>query len=219
MIEKTIGMARRGEPLREHILYTAKDVFLTMGFERASMDLVAARAETSKRTLYAHFESKENLYLAVVELVRELFLNRLGHPGDVDEARAEIADPIEALARFCVRYQEAMLYGPSIRMLRVSVSESERFPQGASQHYDVVFTAVHLRIRGYLERAFGLSEAQADVAAERLLGRLLYPRLLRALSGLDPLRAEFASEADLDPTPVRRIVEETLTAFPPYPDL
>jgi len=61
-------MARRGDKLREHILWIAKDVFLEMGFERASMDVVAARAETSKRSLYAHFESKEKLFLAVIDL-------------------------------------------------------------------------------------------------------------------------------------------------------
>src|SRR5450755_3901656 len=44
-------MARRGDKLREHILWIAKEVFLEMGFERASMDLVARRAETSKRSL------------------------------------------------------------------------------------------------------------------------------------------------------------------------
>ena len=74
-------MARRGDKLREHILWTAKDVFLEMGFERASMDVVAGRAETSKRTLYAHFESKEKLFLAVIELVRGLFLGRLEDAG------------------------------------------------------------------------------------------------------------------------------------------
>jgi len=61
-------MARRGDKLREHILWTAKDVFLEMGFERASMDVVASRAETSKRSLYAHFESKEKLFLAARNL-------------------------------------------------------------------------------------------------------------------------------------------------------
>ncbi|MET0427351.1 MAG: helix-turn-helix domain-containing protein, partial [Microvirga sp.] len=60
-------MARRGVQLREHILWTAKDVFLELGFERTSMDEVAGRAATSKRTLYAHFESKEKLFLAVIE--------------------------------------------------------------------------------------------------------------------------------------------------------
>src|SRR5580698_6907535 len=52
-------MTRRGDTLREHILWTAKEVFLEMGFERASMDVVANRAQTSKRSLYAHFQSKE----------------------------------------------------------------------------------------------------------------------------------------------------------------
>ena len=39
-------MTRRGDQLREHLLWTAKDVFLELGFERASMDVVAARADS-----------------------------------------------------------------------------------------------------------------------------------------------------------------------------
>src|SRR5580658_6100646 len=97
-------MARRGDKLREHILWTAKEVFLEMGFERASMDEVAARAQTSKRSLYAHFENKQKLFLAFVELVRGLFLSKLKMPGDYSEK------PAEALAIFCGRYVEMLLY-------------------------------------------------------------------------------------------------------------
>ena len=68
--------ARRGDQLREHMLWTAKNVFRELGFERASMDVIAARAGVSKRTVYAHFENKERLYLSVVELVRGLSLGR-----------------------------------------------------------------------------------------------------------------------------------------------
>jgi AcrR family transcriptional regulator len=46
-------MSKRGLELREHMLYAAKNVFLEVGFERASMDVIAARAKTSKRTLSA----------------------------------------------------------------------------------------------------------------------------------------------------------------------
>jgi AcrR family transcriptional regulator len=99
-------MARRGDKLREHILWVAKDVFLEMGFERASMDVVASRAETSKRSLYAHFESKEKLFLAVIELVRGLFLSRLRMPADYSEK------PAEALTLFCGRYLEACSIKP-----------------------------------------------------------------------------------------------------------
>src|SRR5580698_9094599 len=121
-------MARRGDTLTEHILWTAKDVFLEMGFERASMDVVASRAETSKRSLYAHFESKEKLFLAVIELVRGLFLSRLKMPGDYSEK------PAEALVMFCGRYIEVLLYEPSIQMCRMSMAETERFPEQATQY-------------------------------------------------------------------------------------
>jgi len=87
-------MARRGDQLREHILSIAKDVFLEMGFERASMDVVAARAETSKRSLYAHFANKEKLFLAVVDLVRGLFLSRLRMPGDYSKQPAKSPDVV-----------------------------------------------------------------------------------------------------------------------------
>ena len=39
------GRQRRGEELRRHILFVAKDVFLETGYERASMDTVAAVVE------------------------------------------------------------------------------------------------------------------------------------------------------------------------------
>ena len=88
-------MSKRGGELREHILYSAKNVFLELGFERTSMDVIALSAQTSKRTLYAHFESKENLYLAIVELVREIYLSKLKPPSVFS------AEPEQALLMFC----------------------------------------------------------------------------------------------------------------------
>ncbi|MQY20980.1 TetR/AcrR family transcriptional regulator [Nocardia macrotermitis] len=75
-------MARRGEALRGHILDTAKLAFLETGFERTAMDTIAARAETSKRSLCAHFPTKDTLFLAVVERIRNLFDERMGTPAD-----------------------------------------------------------------------------------------------------------------------------------------
>ena len=203
-------MARRGDKLREHILWTAKDVFLEMGFERASMDVVAARAETSKRSLYAHFESKEKLFLAVIDLVRGLFLNRLRMPGDYSEK------PAEALAMFCGRYLEALLYESSIQMLRVSMAETTRFPQGAAQHFDVIFAEVNTRLSAYLKAVFGLSPRASAEAAQRLLGQLLYPRLPRALFGLEPLVKSFDREAlapAVDLKPIRKAVTELIESL------
>jgi AcrR family transcriptional regulator len=203
-------MARRGDQLREHILWIAKDVFLEMGFERASMDVVAARAETSKRSLYAHFESKERLYLAVIDLVRGLFLSRLKMPGDYSEK------PAEALTMFCGRYLEILLYQSSIQMCRVSMAETARFPQGAAQHFDVMFTEVHTRLSAYLKTTFGLSARASAEAAQKLLGQLLYPRFVRALFGMDKLAESFDREAlapDFDLKPIRKAVSALIASL------
>jgi len=203
-------MGKHGNELHERILWAATDVFLEAGFERASMDAVAARAETTKRTLYSHFENKEDLYLAVIKLVRGLVLNRLGFPCDYSQ------EPGEALALFCVRYLEILRYKPAIQMCRVSISETARFPQGAAQHFDAVFTEVHSRLSAFLQTTYGLMNSTGDEAAQRLLGQLLYPRLLRALFGMDELAESYDPEAtvpDGDLAPIRKAVEDMIASL------
>jgi AcrR family transcriptional regulator len=203
-------MARRGDKLREHILWIAKDVFLEIGFERASMDAVASRAETSKRSLYAHFESKEKLFLAVIDLVRGLFLSRLRMPGDYSEK------PADALVMFCGRYLEILLYAGSIQMCRVSMAETARFPEQAAQYFDVLFTQVHARLSAYLKTTFGLSARASAEAAHRLLGQVLYPRFPRALFGMDQLAESFDRDAlapGFDLKPIRKAVTDLIEAL------
>jgi AcrR family transcriptional regulator len=204
-------MARRGDQLREHILWTAKDVFLEMGFERASMDVVASRAQTSKRSLYAYFESKEKLFVAIIEFVRGLFLARLKMPEDYSQK------PADALVMFCGRYLEVLLYQSQIRMIRVSTAETERFPEQASQYFDVLFTQVHARVSAYLKATFRLSARTSAEVAHRLLGQVLYPRFQRALFGMDELAASFDRDAlspDFDLKPIRKVVADLIASLP-----
>jgi TetR/AcrR family transcriptional regulator of autoinduction and epiphytic fitness len=51
---------------RATILNGAIDVFISMGYELASMDKIAETARVSKRTVYNHFGSKENLFQGIV---------------------------------------------------------------------------------------------------------------------------------------------------------
>ena len=200
-------MALRGEPLRDHILWVAKDVFLETGFERTSMDLIAARAETSKRTLYAHFENKERLYLAVVDLVRSLFLPKLGTP-------AEYSGPVaEKLICFCGRYLEMLLYDRAIQMCRLSMAEAVRFPEGASRYFEAVFATPRDLLSDYFRKELKLSAKVAAEAAEELIARTLHPRFTRALFGIDPLYKSFDDEKlrpDFDLKSIRKTVSEFL---------
>jgi len=70
-------MPRNAEPTRRRILDAAYELFYRMGFARVSVDDVAAFAEVTKRTLYYHFRSKDELLSAVLELHHELALARI----------------------------------------------------------------------------------------------------------------------------------------------
>jgi AcrR family transcriptional regulator len=205
-------MRRRSGELTEHILFTAKDVFLDLGFERASMDVIAERAKTSKRTLYAHFESKEKLYLAVVELIRGLYLDKLRPPAEYAE------DTGEALVQFCGRFMELLLWTPAIGMCRLAIAEAARFPEGSASYYHAIFTAAHQLLASFLSERLKLGPEASAEAADELMGRTVHPRLPRALFGLDKVRDGLPGEdkvsADFDLTAIRKAVALLLNHAP-----
>ncbi len=207
------GEQRRGEQLRRHILFAAKDVFLQTGYERASMDTVAARAGTSKRSLYAHFESKDKLFLAVLDLVRELYLGRLRTP----DAYAE--DPAEAVTLFCGRFLQLMVWEPQVRTCRLSIAEAERLPGSSNAYFDAIFASTYQRLSVYLAGQYAVDHADSAALAEDLLGRTVLPRLFRTLLNVEePIKdppEDTALAEHVDLTAIRRLVS---TALPRQPD-
>ena len=67
------GEGRRGRSpeKRRAMLEAARELFVTEGYELASVDAIAARAGVSKRTVYDHFGDKETVFAAVLEAVGE----------------------------------------------------------------------------------------------------------------------------------------------------
>ncbi len=62
----------RGQRKVEHILAVAEEVFADMGFERATTNCIAQRADISIGSLYQFFTSKE----AILEAIAERYLER-----------------------------------------------------------------------------------------------------------------------------------------------
>src|SRR6195256_2686231 len=57
-------MARTSDPTRERIISAASTLFYSEGVRGVSVDAVAAKAGLTKRTLYYHFKSKDDLVAA-----------------------------------------------------------------------------------------------------------------------------------------------------------
>ncbi len=79
------GENRRGRPsasraaaIERSIHAAALDLFVSTGFEAASMDAIAIAANVSKGTLYARYQNKEALFRSVLEVELEQLALRAG---------------------------------------------------------------------------------------------------------------------------------------------
>lgn len=176
----------RADGKRRAIVHAALAEFLAEGFD-VSMDRIAATAGVSKVTVYNHFDSKENLFRAVViaELrdalaaVEELVKSRLG---DSDDVRAD-------LLRAC-RAWVAALVTPELMALRNLVAgELRRFPElgetwleSGPDRLHAVFEAALTRLT---ERGV-LRVADVPTAVLQLSGLILSPHLVYGGYGWNP---------------------------------
>ncbi|HEY5319671.1 MAG TPA: TetR/AcrR family transcriptional regulator [Galbitalea sp.] len=202
-------MARRGDTLREHILEVAKYAFLELGFERTSMDALAARAETSKRSLYAYFPTKDELFLAVIDRAHELFRGRMQTPGHYS------TDPAEATALYCGRFLQMLAWAPILQTCRMGITEASRLPEAAAQLYEIFFGTATNRLASYLAAEYDLDAGEAESIASRLLGMTVYPTLPLALFGISKLRDDLPDEASIETdVDMKAIREATTSALP-----
>jgi len=81
---------------REAILDAAESVFVRQGFPATKMVDVAKESGVSVGTLYNYFDSKEALFVALLEWHRQLYFAQIEEPVTAD-------DPLLALARFVER--------------------------------------------------------------------------------------------------------------------
>ena len=61
-----------------NILEAARALFIARGYEAASMDAVAKAANVSKATVYAYFNSKNELFAAIVARVADGLTREIG---------------------------------------------------------------------------------------------------------------------------------------------
>ena len=65
MIENTIKTRDKSKK-RKMIIEGATKAFMDHGYKNASMDVIASYASVSKKTIYNHFKSKENVILSII---------------------------------------------------------------------------------------------------------------------------------------------------------
>lgn len=107
---------------RRDIIDGARKVFFEKGFDAASMDEVAKAASVSKATIYVYFNSKEELFEALVHNDRA---RSAEHLFVVDPS---IDDVASLLRRIGISFMTMMVQPDHIRLIRMVIGVAEKFP-------------------------------------------------------------------------------------------
>ena len=112
---------------RAAILEAAEQVFLRDGYLGANMDELTALSGVSKQTVYAHFGSKEALFVELVTSMTRgagdaVHTDVLPDPSSPDQLRAALTD-------YAVRQLTAVMSPRILRLRRLVIGEESRFPE------------------------------------------------------------------------------------------
>ncbi|UYZ15198.1 TetR/AcrR family transcriptional regulator [Brevibacillus sp. WF146] len=77
MVRRRLTQEERKKETRQLLLESAVETFAQLGFHGASVDKIAENAGFSKGAFYAHFHSKEELFLAILEQQMQLHVNNV----------------------------------------------------------------------------------------------------------------------------------------------
>src|SRR5690242_4406522 len=75
-------MPRKAGDTRRRIVETCYELFYRKGYYRIGVDEIAAATGLTKRSLYYHFKSKDDLLTEVMEFHQTLALQRVQRYGD-----------------------------------------------------------------------------------------------------------------------------------------
>lgn len=177
------GRGREGEKFRL-VLDTARSVFLEHGYDRASMDLIAHEAGVSKATVYAYFETKQQLLFKLVQEECKAVV-----PNLLPAVTFPIQD-IEAELRTIARnFTCIFLNNRGLEFYRLIISIVKQFPEVAMVFMEAGPIQHQAEISDFFNRAVqqGLLEIEdVNLAVKQFLGLVTADLPLTWLLAMQP---------------------------------
>lgn len=113
-------LSTRALKKRQQILESATQAFCELGYDAATMSIIAARVGGSKGTLYNHFPSKEELLLATMVEAAENFINEIMDGLDDKQSLESFLE--EVIKRFV---HKVYVNPRTAQLLRVAITVGE----------------------------------------------------------------------------------------------
>lgn len=162
---------RRKEARPGELLDAALDLFVEKGFSATRVEEVAARAGVSKGTLFLYFQSKEDLFKAVV---RENIANKF--PTWQEEFLTFEGSSSDMLRYAMVSWWERIGNTRASGITKLVMSEAQNFPEIAEFYQEEVIKPGNAMIRRILERGVQSGEFR-DIDLEQAVHIIVAPMI------------------------------------------
>lgn len=127
-----VGRAAQAEVVRREVLAAAHEAFLAEGFHGATLERIAAAAGYTKGAVYSRFESKADLFLALLE---ERIEGRIEQNRRLAEGLHGVDGLMELAARWTELQQQGMAWTLLVLEFRVHAArQPELLARYASLH-------------------------------------------------------------------------------------
>ncbi|MGV3278231.1 TetR/AcrR family transcriptional regulator [Rickettsiales bacterium LUAb2] len=170
----------------QHILKVATKIFLELGFNNVSMDLIAKKAKVSKATVYAHFNSKDQLFLYCLDSYKGK------HNTVYPSLPAKIANNLEELKQVLSNYlSQCFDYFTNeayVDFLRVLIAELPTFPHLFNLYFAKNSALLSSNLADYLEQYYAkqnITTIHENIymlgcnITDMLRGQTIFPILLK----------------------------------------
>ena len=130
---------------RALLVKAAREAFLSSGYGESSVNRIAQEAGVSIKTLYRHFESKDELFGAVIA-------GLCVYPADLSVDLPWSEQPPEvAFVAMGLEYLNLILAPDELALYRVIIRDNVRFPQLSKQYRTDVILPREKVVAAYLE--------------------------------------------------------------------
>ena len=144
-----------GGAKRRQVMEGARTIFLSEGFDGASMNDIARAAGVSKGTLYVYFADKNRLFEAIVE---EEALERGQLSFNFDPAR----DVVSTLRQYGQTFIQSQCRPGGGSSIRTVMAIAERMPEVGRRFYENVLEKTNNRLADYLKTHVGPNDLAID---------------------------------------------------------
>jgi TetR/AcrR family transcriptional repressor of mexJK operon len=176
------------------ILSAARRLFLERGFDTITMDMVTREAGVSKATLYVHFNSKEDLFGAVLSEEARRITDEIWQTAE--DENNDTADIEAVLRRVARNFVDVFLTERAMVMRRAVIGALPHFPAMGRAIFESGPRILNDRLARVLASAHDKGELcvpDPDLAARQFLGLIRGDIDLRGLLAL-----EFPSPEEVD---------------------